>query len=209
MAVPYVRKPPMLRQDINLYRRFEKPRPIIGFSMWRLFWFSNAAFSVFLLIIYLIYSWNNHLLNEKSFDLTQKINAKQKTFLATKSRYPSIFFSQDIAETIHKLQEGIQARGQIYQSLKNTSLFSLDLTALTRIITVNVWLTNILISNGGHAISLKGKSIGMNNLQSFLGNLSQEKTFAGYNLSINQIDNSEKDASSQNLTFEINLAKQA
>ncbi|TAK74634.1 MAG: hypothetical protein EPO11_06595 [Gammaproteobacteria bacterium] len=197
----------MLRQEINLYRSFSPTSSGEVILTWRRFVLSQVFLIVMLFLLYFSSLWQLHSLKKTVVEKKNQLTALQSKFEKIKNTYPQLFFSQDITNVMSKLQEDLAAKQKILESVTNQSPFSQNLLALSRTIAANVWLTDILLAEGGYAITLKGKSIGMGNLQIFLDNLSHDKTFSGFNISANNIENTGKSADNTMLTFEIEMNK--
>lgn len=197
----------MLRQEINLYQSFKSPTPVTDFLTWKKLQLSNIFFIFLLFLVYLSSLWNVHSLKTKKVDMQIQLDTLQKKFTQIKSTYPPLFFSQDINQSLNQLQQELVTKEKTLDSITNQIPFSNKLIALSETIIPNVWLTNITILKSGQEIILKGKSTRMENLHSFLGNVSNEKIFSGFGLHINDIENASKDTVSKNINFEISIEK--
>jgi Tfp pilus assembly protein PilN len=199
--------PVMLRQNINLYHQFSTPSGEISYLTWKRYWLLNAAFAACLFIIY-FFSLFDNFSEQKQLTILQKdLASNELTFNQMKSKLPAQFFSGNIDDAVKNLKKELNARHKIIAILSDRIPFSEDLYALSRTITPKVWLTGIFIDDSGNEITLKGESIGIENLNNFMANLSNEKIFDNYGTELRDANN--KDISNPNtrLNFEINMAK--
>lgn len=197
----------MLRQNINLYPRTELPlSATVTFLTWRQFWLSNVI--ILFILIFLQFFDLIHLYYLKSHKESreEQVAQLQQKFFQLKSSFPTLFFTQEANQSIKQLEQDVATQKNILSTIKNQTLFSEDLLALSRSIVKNVWLTQINVVQSGGEITLKGKSLDKVSLESFLSNLQTEKTFTEYDFNIKNIENmTEKNTSI--LIFEITLAK--
>jgi Tfp pilus assembly protein PilN len=197
----------MLRQDINLYRPFKPFKPRLSFSPWKVLWISNAFFLLLFVSIFLWTIWNKHQLYTQNKTLLSQNKLFEEKFTQLKKQYPSIFFSSNASQTINELQQNIDSQGKLFDALANAQPFSSVLVGLSQVITPNVWLTTISITKHGDQITLKGKSLDIKDIQSYLSKIHANKTYSQYTATISNIENPDDTAANQDLTFEINIAK--
>lgn len=197
----------MQRQEINLYSHFESPRSVSTLLSWERLWLSNAFFVCVFIFMYFSSLWDVYHLHAKNIDLQNQISVLEKKFYAMKKVYPPMFFSQDTASSITKLQQELALQEKILQSMKNHIPFSQELLALSRVIAPNVWLTAFTFDSSGEKLDLNGQSLGMENLQVFINNLVHEKLFAGFAMNVKNIENTSKKDTSNHLSFEIAIEK--
>lgn len=197
----------MLHQEINLYRSFATPRPAAQFLTWKRYLISQIVGAALLTIIYLYSSLHILYLQHEKTTLTTEADTLQKEFYVTKNHYPQLFFSHDVGQTVTELQKQLDAQAKILQTLQTPTPFSQNLSALSTIITPDVWLTKILISNHDGKITLEGSSLSPSAIQQFIFNLSHDKLFANYTVSVNDIQSGVHDAKDQSIHFELYLVK--
>lgn len=197
----------MLRQEINLFKPLAAAPPPKTFLSTKLFVFCNAVIVGMFVLIYIFSSLNVYHLRSQKNKLVAQADELQKKFYDIKKKYPPIFFSENVTESINQLKQKLESRAKILDTLSKNIPFSKHLIALSKIIVPNVWLTDISITSNGNEITLKGKSIRMDNLQAFLGNVLRDKLFAEYALNVKNIENSSKTDANGILNFEITIAK--
>ncbi len=201
----------MLHQEINLYRTLAPAKVPQLLLNWRRFCLSQVFLLAMMILLYLGSLWDIYLLTFHKARKQAQLTALQTKFDQIKKTYPQLFFSQDVHQILNKLQQDLIMKQKILESIRNQSPFSQNLLALSRTIAPNVWLTDIIFTAGGKNIDLKGKSMSMENLQTFLDNLAHEKTFSGFTMSTNNIENTSKNNVNNNvnsiLTFEIEMDK--
>lgn len=199
----------MLRQQVNLYRYFQAPPVAASFLTWKRFCQLNLFMFCFFVLSYFFSVWENYYLTNKKISLEQNIKILQEKFIAVKSTYPELFFSQDVSESVNKLKKELETQTRIISILVKRQPFSNDLIAFAKAIVPNVWLSRITIDKNGDEITLDGKSTNMKTLQLFLENLLNNKTFDGYVINIRQVENAAKGDKENNVTFEIGITKKS
>lgn len=197
----------MLNQEINLYRNFEQT-PVSGNILsWKQFCIINYIILGFFLIGYLNALWGSHRTTSKRDALTNQYTLLVQKVDTLKSKYPKDFFNQDTAKSIDQLKSELEKQEQLLRSLVNITPFSQQFAALSRVIIPNVWLTNISIIKGGQEISMKGKTIGIQNLQIFIKNIFADKNFSDYSLHINNINDANYKKQTNTFNFELKFVK--
>lgn len=197
----------MLRQEINLYRAFEKPKPAANFLTWKRFGQYHVVIFVLLCIIYLYSSWQVHYLSSQKTALQQEADELQTKFFNIKKQFPALFFTQDINQSVTLLKQELEAQKKLLQSLVTPVPFSQDLIGLASVIVPDVWLTQINVTSSGNEILIKGKSLNMSSIQTFYGNLLREKTFTGFTINLDDVSTPDKTDKDGNLLFQLSMTK--
>jgi len=197
----------MFRQEINLYKDFEDPTPTVAFLSWHQVWIFNLIMVIFMVFLS-IYSFikTEFKVREKK-DLQNKIIHLKNEFFTQKNKFPQAFFTQDVAQSIEKLTSQMRLREQILKKIANNALFAESLETLGRVIIPDVWLTDISITDSGDTVSIKGKSYSPEKMQQFITQLTSDKLFLGYSLSVNNILDNTKTKTKGDLEFDISLMK--
>lgn len=195
----------MMRQEINLLKKINQPKPTTALLSWRQFWLGNLAFFILMIITYLFMQVNLYFqhLNEKS--LIKKNYVLQQEFFTIKQNYPDLFFSQNVAKTVDDLQKELAANEAFLSKISSELPISSYLSIFSETILPDIWLTNIKISEGGQQILLKGNSITTSSVQHFLEILVNEKKLSDYILSVNNIESSAPE--NKFIQFEILMTK--
>lgn len=157
--------------------------------------------------MYFFSAWKLHHLEQKKMALAQQSEQAKQKFFQAKSKLPGIFFVENTAQSLEKIQQEIQLQEKLLSKMVSQLSFSQSLDAFSRTIVPNVWLTDILITKNGTDIILRGKSINTSNLQSFITNLTKEKLFSNYALNVKNIEDPTPDKSTDTVLFEIELLK--
>ena len=197
----------MVKQEINLYRPFELPLPDMAFVTWRQFLISNCAMFVLLLIIYFVLLAQTSILNKQNNALSNQNQQLKLAFYAGKSKYPSLFFTQDIQQTLQQMEKTLTAQSKFFSAIAHPAPFSQKLLALAAINIPNVWLTSISISNIDKKIVLQGNTLAANDLQPYLASLSQAPAFSNSELTIDSVDSPK--AKENALSFEITMVSKS
>lgn len=196
-----------LKQKINLYQSFATPSQEQIFLTWNKFLQLNALALIFLLLSLFYDIWSVHRLENTKENLSQKTLVKEAAFKKVKASYPQLIFSDDATKSVSELKKQVDVQAKVLNSIANQLPFSARLIALARVTTPNVWLTDIIFAESELLLTLKGKSLSMESLQAFLNSLQHDKTFAGFVLNINNIENNTTTTTPQPLTFEVTMAK--
>ncbi len=197
----------MLKQEINLYQPFTTTRPDKALLTWKQFWISHAIVLTFFTLIYLSLTVKVFFLTRERNQLQLQTIALEKSFNTLKNQYPSIFFSQNIPQTLELMQKNIADERKFLNGLSPHTSFSQKLLALSRISVSNVWLTSISMSNAEQELILKGNMLKSENLQALLLNISHEQLFADFNFNVNNIENLNNKEGS--LAFQITMVKKS
>ncbi|MBA3661727.1 MAG: PilN domain-containing protein [Gammaproteobacteria bacterium] len=197
----------MLQQEVNLFRFFKTASAKHTLLDWRSLWLLNGIFLFFCILLYGYYIWQNHRLENKKSEQLVIVSNFEKQFYEAKAKFPEFFFTQDVSQSIEKLQLELVSQEKLLISITNQKIFSQILFAFSRTIVPNVWLTRMVISKGGNEIALKGNGFSMTEVQVFLNNLVKEKLFTDYILNIKNIENTVKDKTINNLSFEVTLSR--
>ncbi len=197
----------MFQQEINLYNIIVEPEAPPTALSWKRMWLCQIACVIFFILLSLANYFSAYRLNHHKLQLAAQAETLQQQFYKIKNTYPSIFFSRDVEESIHKLGQEMIAREKILQKIANHGLFSNSLVALSTIIPTNVWLTMISIDKSGDEITLKGNSNDSTSLQSFLSALNNAPIFSNYALSVNNIDDNKATPQKGDLIFEITMMR--
>lgn len=196
----------MLRQEVNLYKFFKDPIALADWLSLDKFLFYNSLIFLFLILLYIFSAWSNHRLEAQVIQAQGDVAQLQNNFYKLREKFPPIFFTQDINQSVKQIQNEIHAQEDILESLSNPVLLSKQLASFSQSIVPQVWLTEISINKGGDHIELTGDSLKMENLQGFIKNLSQHPLYATYRLTVNDISN-ENTPGNSNLHFQITLEK--
>lgn len=197
----------MLQQQINLFNHIEPPRVTLTYLSWYQLCLSNIAVLGLLVIISLFSIFNIFYLKSHRGNLQFESQQLEITFNKRKSTYPAFFFNDNVSQTIGELEKNLGMQEKLLTSLANSLPFSEDMLALSRAIVSSVWLTNIKIEDSGTKIELTGHALAMHSFQDFLKNISKDKTFAGYTLTIDNVDNASIPSKDKKLSFSIKLVK--
>ncbi|HVE44659.1 MAG TPA: PilN domain-containing protein [Gammaproteobacteria bacterium] len=195
----------MLRQEINLYRKFAPPPTLAAILTWRRLWGIYALMAILFLVIYLASLWSVHFLKVEKKELTEKVALLASDFAALKKNYPTVIFSQDFQQSIEKLSKELSSENKELEGMVQQRKFSNTLLALSHAIVPDVWLTQIKVMENGAKISLIGNSLSQGALQQFFSNLSKESQFSQAAISIEKIENADKKIS-EKLSFDIIIA---
>lgn len=197
----------MLRQEINLYRQFLTPVTDASYLTWKRYWIFNGIVTILLIFVYISSSISDASDRRKLLSLQTNLTTYQAKFNQIKSKMPQLFFSENINESVKNLKKEMETQNKIISILSVHAPFSEDLYALSRTITPKVWLSTIIIEKNGSEIILKGNSIGIDNLNNFIENLSNEKKFDGYEIQLQEAKNQDISNPNVRINFEVNMAK--
>jgi Tfp pilus assembly protein PilN len=197
----------MLRQEINLYRQFTAPLTNATYITWKRYWISNGVYAALMVIVYLYSLMNTTFMRHDAEKLQQQLISYQSDFKKLKDSFPQLFFSENINESVNNLKNQITAQQKIIGILSRHAPFSEVLSALSRTIIPNVWLSYMLIDKSGNIVVLNGDSIGMTNLNDYLVNLKKDAVFAKYELVVQEVKNNDVKNPNNHLDFQINMAR--
>lgn len=197
----------MFQQKINLLLAFQDPEPPVSILGWHKMMLCNVAIIIILVMISIYDYVSVQYLEHKKQALLLEVSSLKSSFESTKSKYPQEFFSQDVSQSVEKITEEMHLREKLLNKIANHGVFSDDLEALTRIITPQVWLTEINILKSGDELQLKGKSHTTEDMQKFLIRLTSDKLFSNYALSVKSIQDNTKTSRAGDLLFDITMVK--
>lgn len=191
----------MLRQEINLYQ-FLKPQSASIFLTRKQLGVILLLFSCLLFLQYLILLRDLHQLRNIKVSTQNEIALLQQQFQKIKNAYPDSFVTGDVKQSLEKLKTQLVVEQKVFEKLStySHSIFSNALLALSTSITPNVWVTSIIISNSGYELTIKGKSISLDNVKLFMEKISHNSTFSNYILNIKNIEKQ-----NDTVVFDINL----
>lgn len=197
----------MFKQEINLYSVFEGPVAEATLITWRQMWIANVICVIYFILLSFYSTWELERITVAKNKLTKQVDEAQQLFYKIKSTYPSVFFSRDVSQSLQKLSEDMRTREKILAKIANRGLFSDQLIAFSNAIIPNVWLTEIMISNGGDQINLKGNSLSNTEMQQFLTHLTTAKIFAHYALAVKNLEDNTVTDKRGDIFFELSLTR--
>lgn len=170
-----------MQQQINLYQLipgrqkldFNSKQFIIGCSIFILILLLNTLFAI----------WQKHKSQTMLTELTTKSSEAKQELLKLMVKYPALN-PQDLDASMNKLQEEIDAKTKMMLLLSQGIGFSKNLTALAAASVPGLWLSEILISEGGTNISLQGQARESAAIQLFLTALAQQPAFINNSLKL-------------------------
>lgn len=196
----------MQRQEINLYKKMESPGAAWNYFSWENFYRSQIGMAVFLLFVYFFSIWHTHSLKKEKYQTENKIVELRSQFLRLKKSYPDILFSNNVLLSLSQLEDELRNQQALINTIVNRISFSGILISLSQNIVPDVWLTQIVINNGGKNIYLKGNSLTMENIKKFIDNLFKDKIFSAFNFNLKNIEHNEN-AGNDTINFEILMTK--
>lgn len=197
----------MLKQEINLYQPFTTTRPDSAFLTWKQFWMGHIVLTGLFIFLYMGSLVKVFFLTKEKDHLQQQTVMLEKSFNTLKSKYPSLFFSQNVAQTIDLMQKNIEGEKQFLNNLSPHIPFSEKLLALSHVSVPNVWLTSFSISNSERNIILKGNMLKSEDLQPLLANIATDPIFSTFNFDVNSVENLNNKEGT--LTFQITMVKKS
>tara|TARA_R110000868_G_scaffold290766_5_gene550935 strand:+ start:2157 stop:2759 length:603 start_codon:yes stop_codon:yes gene_type:complete len=197
----------MLRQTINLHRSFKAPVTTATLFTWKRYWIMNGLVVVMMTAIYFSSLTHEYYKKSQLKNKQQTLAAYQADFKKLKEKFPQLFFSDDINESVKKFKQEMAAQQSIINMLSKRIPFSDDLLALSRTIVPNVWLTSIMIEKNGDDVIITGDSIGTANLHKFIANLEKDKIFKDFSAVIHEVNNKDVTNATNRIDFEIKMAR--
>lgn len=175
-----------MKQQINLYQpMFRRQRKV----------FTAAAMAqligvllVGLVIIGIYAAGQVRKLEGQLARSTQQYEEAQQRLLSYQEAYPPRVRSELLDQQLLRARAELAVQQQLEQILTsgafgNTTGFSGHLTALARQRVTGAWLTRILISHGGEAVGLAGRSLAPELIPDYVQRLGAEPAFAGQGFS--------------------------
>src|SRR5436190_6995802 len=130
----------MLHQEINLYNAFKEPTVIQDWLSIDKFIFYNSLLFTLFILIYLVSIWANHRLENQVIEAHKDIAKLQTNYYIMREKFPPIFFTQDVKQSVKQIQAEIIEQENTLNSLSTPNLFSKQLISLSQSIVPYVWL---------------------------------------------------------------------
>ena len=198
-----------MMQQINLYQpMFRRQKKLFSAVTILQIW------AFFLVVLGVIYSYGASQLTPLETELIKlerDIVTLQVQMTDFKKRYPKQLKSKLLENEIARLEKELQERQIIQKMLAgrkfgNTEGFSGYLEAMARQHIDGTWLTKIVITNGGTALALEGKTTESELLPQYIQKLSAEGVLDGLAFNVMELkrpDASGQDTRSPELLFRI------
>lgn len=191
----------MLIQQVNLYRFLSNRRKItISFEVLAVLY---GLFVLWLLINFSCALVEKHHRFKQLNHLNDELVIEKKKLIELMLKYPFLD-PKDLEGSLHQLQQKSELNARIFDLLTPGDVFSDYLRAIADAAVSGLWLTDILISKGGDAITLKGRATQILPVQSFLNRLSRQAIFSGKTFDLQELTKLEADsAGNKYLSFYI------
>lgn len=198
----------MIKQHINLYRFFIKPKEAKNYLAWHYFLIYTAGFILVVLLWGGYLGFSNHHLKKEDKLYDKKILALQQIIAGFEKKYPDFLLTADAKTILEKSQTDIEAQNKILNQIKRGILFSSIFMGLSKSIVENVWLNSILIKHHSDLIILNGNTTEITAGRTFLSNLSDVPIFTNYNFNVtNKTVNQKKISNHMIYSFQLNISK--
>jgi hypothetical protein len=138
---------------------------------WRQLVLGSSAFIALLIVSYIFEVSDLYYQKFRASSRSKDVARLQSQMESKKNLYPAFFFSENVAKTVSEQEKNMQMESQLLEKIANKILFSNIMLMLGHIDVKDVWLTEILIEEGGNSIKLTGNALTMPDLKSYFAQI--------------------------------------